>query len=514
MGWNHSCFLLQQAHLRLLCEDVAPAHLITRGGDPLLNRLRVCLYLDDITWFGPSAAVVDAAVARYVARCAARGWPVKLSKCQPAALRGVESLGCEIDGITGRVGVSPAKLLALVRSTQQLLAAGNATGRQLAALVGSWTWAALVRRPALALFGSVYRFIEAAKDRCFRLWPSVVTELLTLTRLAPLLFADLRATWFEQLVACDASEFALGVAATRASAAELEALWASRQPLLRDAPHHPHQQAGPAATVGVLPVGDAPLLSAVPPVSALPVRAGAWVSRPPLQRDAPHRPDNSQAGPAASPVGVATVMRPSSPALAAVSPAGVSPSDVGVGGGRGGQCRASAQQPRPTHSPGGGASPCPPASSGSVHRAFGNQFSGPQPVLSSTRATRIHCVSVAALPHRRWATIVAHRDGRDWDHITARELRAAGTAIRWTLSHPAAVNSRLLLLGDSTSALGALAKGRSSSFALRSILRPLTALLLASGLSLRLLYVPSAANPADWASRHPLTTWRPEANAF
>ncbi len=122
-------------------------------------------------------------------------------------------------------------------------------------------------------------------------------------------------------------------------------------------------------------------------------------------------------------------------------------------------------------------------------------------------------MSVAALPRRRWATIVAHRDGRDWDHITARELRAAGFAIRWVVSYPAAINTRLLVLGDSVAALGALAKGRSSSLALRTIQRPITALLLASGLSLRLAYIPSADNPADYASRHPLTAWQPEAAA-
>src|SRR5687767_7001554 len=205
-------------------------------------------------------------------------------------------------------------------------------------------------------------------------------------------------------------------------------------------------------------------------------------------------------------------MRPSPSALAAVSPA-LSPSDPRVGGGgsvSGGQ--SSAQQPRPSaHTPCGRASGPPPASSGCavVHSVT----SGPQPVLSSTRTTRIHCLSVAALPRRRWATIVAHRDGRDWDHITARELRAVGAAIRWVVSHPAAVNTRLLVIGDSVAALGALAKGRSSSLALRCILRPITALLLASGLSLRLAYIPSADNPADYASRHPLTAWRPEAAA-
>jgi len=239
MGWSHSCYLLQQAHLKLLAEDVPAAALITRSGNSVLDRLRASVYLDDVTWFGPSAGLVDAAVARYLARCSQRGWPVKLSKCRPASLRGVESLGCEVDGGTGTVGVAPAKLLALVRRTQLQLATGTATGRELASLVGSWTWAALVRRPALAIFSSVYRFVEIAKDRRFSIWPSVARELLTMARLAPLLSANLRSEWFPRLVACDASDFALGVVAAPVAPQQLEALWASRQPLLRDAPTIP-----------------------------------------------------------------------------------------------------------------------------------------------------------------------------------------------------------------------------------------------------------------------------------
>jgi hypothetical protein len=86
-----------------------------------------------------------------------------------------------------------------------------------------------------------------------------------------------------------------------------------------------------------------------------------------------------------------------------------------------------------------------------------------------------------------------------------------GAAIRWALSYPTIINARLLLLGDSLAVLGALAKGRSSAFSLRALLRPIAAMLLSANVSLRLLYVPSAANPADFPSRHPRTLWRPDA---
>ena len=123
--------------------------------------------------------------------------------------------------------------------------------------------------------------------------------------------------------------------------------------------------------------------------------------------------------------------------------------------------------------------------------------------------SRVCTFAPGTLPELRWATIIAHRDrSSPGDHICSRELRATAAAVRWAVSYPSIINRKLLILGDSLTALSAISKGRSSSFALNSILRPLMALLLASGLSLHLLYVPSANNPADYPSRNPRSSWR------
>jgi hypothetical protein len=88
--------------------------------------------------------------------------------------------------------------------------------------------------------------------------------------------------------------------------------------------------------------------------------------------------------------------------------------------------------------------------------------------------------------------------------ITHLECRAVYTALRWALSHPSAHRSKLLLLLDSAAVEGAVRKGRSSSWALLSRQRPISALSLASGLRLRPVWIPSASNPADKPSRPPL----------
>lgn len=100
----------------------------------------------------------------------------------------------------------------------------------------------------------------------------------------------------------------------------------------------------------------------------------------------------------------------------------------------------------------------------------------------------------------RWSTIIS-RQWRWDDHINLLEVQAAILALRWVLSHPRALGSRVLLLGDSQVALGCLAKGRSSSFRLLRLLRRAAALILSSGLRPSYRWLPSAANPADGPSR-------------
>jgi hypothetical protein len=109
-----------------------------------------------------------------------------------------------------------------------------------------------------------------------------------------------------------------------------------------------------------------------------------------------------------------------------------------------------------------------------------------------------YCYSVAR--SSRWNTIIS-RPWRDTEHINALELRAVLLAAHWVLSHSSAVSRRVLLLVDSTVALYALWKGRSSSYPLLAILRKINALLLAGDLTLLTGWIPSEVNPADAPSR-------------
>ena len=108
-----------------------------------------------------------------------------------------------------------------------------------------------------------------------------------------------------------------------------------------------------------------------------------------------------------------------------------------------------------------------------------------------------HTVSVDSA---HWTTIVSDRWRRP-EHINVLELRALDTAVRWVLTHPYSVGTRVSLLSDSQVVIGAVRKGRSSSRPLLRRLRCLGAVLLGGGLQLDVQWIPSEFNPADVASR-------------
>jgi hypothetical protein len=341
MGWSHSVLLAQLAHEHFLdtSTDLQRCDRITADNDPLLNRTRTQVYIDDLIIFDTDPERLRRAQDAYIAAVTQLGLVVKLSKVVKPSCDGVECIGLVVDGRHHTVGVAPSKLACLCADTLRLLARGRCTGDELAMLVGRWTWAMLANRPSLACFNAVYRYADCAGGRHFTIWDSVRTELMTAVGLAPLLLSDLGADWFSHVVATDASKTAFGVVTTR------------------------------------------------------------------------------------------TVAPPIHLGRAAAETAAVS----------------------------------------------------------------------AAIEHR-WTTIVSKR-WRDEEHINVLELRALTTGVKWVCSHSSSLGLRVWLLSDSSVVIGAVSKGRSSSPSVLRRLRHLSAWLLASGLQLRVTYVPSELNPADEPSR-------------
>ena len=102
--------------------------------------------------------------------------------------------------------------------------------------------------------------------------------------------------------------------------------------------------------------------------------------------------------------------------------------------------------------------------------------------------------------HSHWTTLFNHAWERP-EHINPLECRAVLAAVRWASSVPSAVRSHLTLFTDSRVVMFAVNKGRSSARLLYHRVKLISAYLLAFGIRLRLVWIPSDMNPADAPSR-------------
>lgn len=212
MGWAHSV-VVAQAIGEQVCElaRLAAADRITRTNDTLLSRTRHALYIDDAMFFGHDAADVARAQARFEAAAASVGLPTNPAKSVAPSRDGVTCIGVLVDGRERTVGVAPDKLELLVGDTRAVLRGRTCTGRRMAELLGSWTWAMLPVRATLSVFEAAYRFARVARDREYAIWSGVRAELLAAIALAPLMFARIDAHDFGFAIASDASSSGLGV---------------------------------------------------------------------------------------------------------------------------------------------------------------------------------------------------------------------------------------------------------------------------------------------------------------
>ena len=101
---------------------------------------------------------------------------------------------------------------------------------------------------------------------------------------------------------------------------------------------------------------------------------------------------------------------------------------------------------------------------------------------------------------RKWKTVGRYRWKRV-DGMPVLEARATCYGVRHLLRKQSNHGKRLLILTDSMTAACAFSKGRAHTFKLRGVLRRTAALLLATGSSLTLRWIPSEWNPADGPSR-------------
>ena len=209
MGFHMSVAVAQEFHLGFIssCVPLLPpeARVSTLAGDLRINRLRYAVYVDDLTLFALDPGIADEALQQYIDAAHREGLLIKPNKTSFSSSKGIEVTGLATDGMAGTIGVSAPKLLQLCERTLAIARSACVSEADVSAVVGKWTWAALVRRPTLSVFGAIYKWIRANDGRCAPLWPSARLELAVMCALAPLLVADLSIPWLPSTLAFDAS---------------------------------------------------------------------------------------------------------------------------------------------------------------------------------------------------------------------------------------------------------------------------------------------------------------------
>ncbi len=460
MGWSHSVVAAQIVH-----ETIAQrAGLLNRA--PPIGRLfdgavshvrpRMQTYIDDVVFYGLDRDAVERLQADYIAAIHAAGLTIKQSKTISARSEPVKCVGIEVDGQRCTAGVAADDLRALITQTNDTLRDKRraVSASEFSGLIGSWNWAMCVQRASMSVFQAVYGFARERHARGDRrpIWPSARRELQAICDLAPLLRVTLNPTVSHTAVAGDASSDGFGVSvAELASSAETRAAaahtFSAHTLRLLAAARQPEEGEGRARARVIL---ECEAANAELAASARP------------------RPVHEQAQAQAQEV-------PCIAAAAAAERAGERLKDATEDG-----LRVTAL---PLNS-----------------RLHG--FTSSYRRLVGGREWRVALSG-------KWTgsgaasrdTDRGPRDTRDPEHINCLELRTAGYALNWALRHVCPLDSRFLLLTDSTAALGALTKGRSSSFALLRCVRRVSATLLATGVRPLYRYVESEANPADRPSR-------------
>ena len=229
MGWTHAVPLAQGAHQHIVYSSgaLSPDDNLLALARPTLTHHGAIhgIIVDDFFIFSLSQKVAQEYFDRVIAAYRRVGFIIKESKLVAPTSRPVKVIGFNVDGAAGEIALPVQSQLSLIFATISALRCGVVTGIQLAQLIGRWTWCMLLRRPSLSVLQHAYRYAQVAQRRRFTLWPSVRRELHMLIGLLPLLTARMHDSFFERVIASDASELAAGVVSMPLSNHARDVVW-------------------------------------------------------------------------------------------------------------------------------------------------------------------------------------------------------------------------------------------------------------------------------------------------
>ncbi|CAK0872357.1 unnamed protein product [Prorocentrum cordatum] len=177
MGWNHALWWCQRIHefhafrqpgvsLSNKLSDKKPGVRLGRSGFAHTE----CV--DNFAAIGRQAKEVDAVADSVLDALTAAG----LSMHPRESSVGGSVLGWEFSDECPQVRVSPRRAWRLRLGIEGLLEKGFATGRDLEAIIGHFTFAARIRPEALCVFSAAYAFSQRGADTRRRLWTASIAE--------------------------------------------------------------------------------------------------------------------------------------------------------------------------------------------------------------------------------------------------------------------------------------------------------------------------------------------------
>ena len=166
------------------------------------GRVGLASYVDGVGVVGTDEPAVDDAHQRV--RAALFKWNLDPGDDDDASEEHL-FIGLAFDKCVGRISVRHERLWRIRLAATEMLARNRVSGHQLRRFLGHFTWSALLRREALSLVSTCYKFVEWAQETTCGIWAPVRRELGWIISLLPLLFADARRPWHPHLYAADAS---------------------------------------------------------------------------------------------------------------------------------------------------------------------------------------------------------------------------------------------------------------------------------------------------------------------
>ncbi|CAK0855346.1 unnamed protein product [Prorocentrum cordatum] len=177
MGWNHALWWCQRIHefhasrqpgvsLSNKLSDKKPGVRLGRSGFAHTE------YVDNFAAIGRQAKEVDAVADSVLDALTAAG----LSMHPRESSVGGSVLGWGFSDERPQVRVSPRRAWRPRLGIEGLLEKGFATGRDLEAIIGHFTFAARIRPEALCVFSAAYAFSQRGADTRRRLWTASIAE--------------------------------------------------------------------------------------------------------------------------------------------------------------------------------------------------------------------------------------------------------------------------------------------------------------------------------------------------